>query len=1050
MASQSDDIAIIGMACVLPGAKDRDAFWDNILAKRSFIQDGPDEWAQGTFDEAASDPERIYTRKVALLGSLAEFDPVEFGVVPNAIPSTEPDHFLALKLAAAALKDSGYADKTFDRSTTGVILGRGATPNRASANGFQTGLAVDQTIGLLKKLMPEMDQATCDRVKQGLKDSLPDLVSEAAPGLVANVAVGRIANRLDLQGPSYLIDAACSSTLIAAELAMKELRSGASRMMLAGGVQASMPPQVYMLFCKLNALSRDAIRPFDKAANGTILSEGAGFIVLKRLADAQADGDKIYAVLKAAGIASDGRAQGLLTPRLEGEMLAVQRAYGPAKFDPATVGLVEAHGTGIPIGDQTEVAALRGTFGGDGAVVPTHALGSVKSMIGHCIPAAGIASIIKTSLALHYKILPPTLCEEVNPALGLEGSSFYVNTVARPWIHPSTAEPRRAGINAFGFGGINAHLVLEEYREDVAEQESGYTFPTELFVFSAGTPEALASRADSVREELAARPSASLAGLAQQLAGEAPLGCRLAVIATDIEDLIAKLENAAGKIRDGKRKRLQNRSGIYFDLNATAPEGKVAFLFPGQGSQYQNMLADLCMVFPSFRHEFDMSDSAFTGFWDVLPSQYAWPPPTCVRPETAKLLADKFLSIDVATETMFTAGIAMFRLLSAFGLKCDLMTGHSTGEYTSLAASGAVDVDSDDERIALKRKLNAIYHEVNTAESMPRGSLLTVGAVEPETLAKELVKFGDRIHVAMDNCPHQKVLFGQPEDIAALNERLRTLGGLCQQLPFNYAYHTSLLEPMRETLLRYYEELPITGPKYPLFSCASLSMFPSEAGAIRELAASQWFSSVRFREAIQHLYEKENIRTFIEVGPSNHLTSFIEDTLRKKEFLAVASNERTRPGLEQLQRMLGQLWCRGHAVDFAPFFRHRTVRPFVEPPPKKVSRTNRVLDVYMPIMSLDDTIVQEVRAKVGLGNGTPSAGASHSVPVAAPVATAPIATPSAAVPPAASAAPVPALSGWTATDAAMIAHEQLMQEFLASQRRSIEALLEQTGALPEP
>ena len=295
MASHSDDIAIIGMACLLPGAKDRDVFWENILAKRCFIQDGPEEWAQGTFDETADVPERIYTRRVALLGSLAEFDPVEFGVVPNAIPSTEPDHFLALKLAAAALKDSGYADRPFDRTTAGVILGRGATPNRASANGFQTGLAVDQTIALLRKLLPEMDEATVEQVRQGLKSSLPPLVSEAAPGLVSNVAVGRIANRLDLQGPSYLVDAACSSTLIAAELAMKELRSGQSRMMLAGGVQASMPPQVYMLFCKLNALSRDAIRPFDKRANGTLLSEGAGFLVLKRLADAVEDGDRIYA-----------------------------------------------------------------------------------------------------------------------------------------------------------------------------------------------------------------------------------------------------------------------------------------------------------------------------------------------------------------------------------------------------------------------------------------------------------------------------------------------------------------------------------------------------------------------------------------------------------------------------------------------------------------------------------------------------------------------------------------------------------------------------------
>ena len=1037
MAIHSDDIAIIGMACVLPGAKDRDAYWENILARRNFIQDGPDEWAQGTFDPAAPDPERIYTRKVGLLGGLAEFDPVEFGVVPNAIPSTEPDHFLALKLASAALQDSGYGEKKFDRSTTGVILGRGATPNRASANGFQTGMAVDQTIELLKKLLPEMDEALRERVRQGLKDSLPTLVPEAAPGLVANVAVGRIANRLDLQGPTYLIDAACSSTLIAVELAMKELRNGSSRMMLAGGVQASMPPQVYMLFCKLNALSRQAIRPFDARADGTILSEGAGFLVLKRLADARADGDTVYAVLKAAGIASDGRAQGLLTPRLEGEMLAVQRAYGSSGIDPAMVGLVEAHGTGIPIGDQTEIAALRGVFGGEGDLVPSHAIGSVKSMIGHCIPAAGVASLIKTALALHYKILPPTLCEEVNPALGLEGSSFYVNTETRPWIHATGGAPRRAGVNAFGFGGINAHLVLEEAPEDPALQASGFPWPTELFVISAVTPEALAVRVDEVRAELAARPAASLPGLAQALAGAPPAACRLAIVASDAADLLAKLENAAGKVREAKRQRLQNRSGIYFDLNAAAgPGGKVAFLFPGQGSQYQNMLADLCLAFPEFRHEFDMSDAAFVGFWETLPSQFVFPPPTCLKAETAQALAHKFLSIDVATETMFTAGLAMFRLLKSFGVHCDLVSGHSTGEYTSLAASGAVDVSTDADRIALKRKLNAIYHEVNTAESLPRGLLLTVGAVDPGALAGELEGYHGRIYVAMDNCPHQKVLFGQPADISALAERLRTLGGICQQLPFNYAYHTPLLEPMRETLLRYYEELPITAPELPLFSCASLGMFPSDPGAIRELAASQWFSSVRFREAILHLYEKEDVRIFVEVGPSNHLTSFIEDTLRKRDFFAVASNERTRPGLEQLQRLLAQLWCRGMAVDFAPLFRHRAITPFAEPPPKKVSRTNRLLEVTMPIMSLADDLVSEVRTRAGLDR---PAGGPPARPV---VSVAPPAGPPAAAP---SGPPPP----WAAADAAMIAHEQLMQEFLAGQQRSMEALLEQSGLPPE-
>ncbi len=1019
------DIAIIGMACLLPGARNIHAFWSNILAKRNFIKDAPDVWCDGHYDPASKELDRIYTKRVGLLGDLATFDPLEFGIIPNALPATEPDHFLALKLASRALRHAGYEDRPFDRSRTGIILGRGATPNRGSANGLMSSLALNQIVVLLGRILPELNSQTLQKVRESLRASLLPLVPEVAPGLVSNVAVGRIANRLDLQGPSYMIDAACSSTLISVELAMKELRSGQSRMMLAGGVQASMPPQVYMLFCQLDALSRTSAMPFDKKADGTILAEGAGFLVLKRLSDAKSDGDTIYAVLKAAGIASDGRAQGLLTPRVEGETLAIRRAYEQCGIDPASVGLVEAHGTGIPLGDQTEIAAMLNVFG-KGPMVPRHALGSVKSMIGHCIPAAGIASLVKTALALHYKVLPPTLCDEINEALDLENSPFYINTETRPWIHASQGEPRRAGINAFGFGGVNAHVVLEEYPSDPALETSGYSWPSELAVLSAETPEALAERALEVRARLLARPDATLPGVAQALVAEEERACRLAIVAGGLEDFLAKLETAATKIRQGKRSRLHTRTGIYFDLGGEGRlSGKTVFLFPGQGSQYPNMLADLCLAFPEVRQEFDLSDAAFAGVWDFLPSQYVFPPPTCLKPEVAAELSEKYLTIDVAMETIFTANIAIFRLLSAFGLKCDMMLGHSTGEYTALAASGAVNVpESRAEQIALKRRLNHFYRDMKTAESVPRGSLLTVGAVEPETLAEQLAPFAGRIYTAMDNCPHQKILFGQPEDISLLAKRLKALGGLCQLMPFNYAYHTPLLGPMREELHNFYRQLPFAPPKHKLISCASLGAFPADPDGVRELSVSQWGTTIRFRETIERLYDEEGARFFIEVGPSAHLTGFVEDTLRKREFLAVASNERTRLALEQIQRLLAQLWCRGFALDFTPLYRRRAIESFQwetgGAPGKRSSKFNRPLDVSMPVLTLDDETVHEVRRKAGLEkrNGE----VASAIPTRAPN-------------------PAPA-SPQRSGEAALAAHEQLMQEFLASQQRSIEALLD--------
>jgi acyl transferase domain-containing protein len=1018
------DIAIIGMACLLPGARNFDAYWSNILAKRNFIKDAPDHWCDGRYDPNSKELDRIYTKRVGLLGELATFDPLEFGIVPKAIPATEPDHLLALKLASRALRHAGYEARPFDRSRTGIILGRGATPNRGSANGLMSSLALEQIIGLLSRILPELDAETLEKVRASLRTSLHPLVPEAAPGLVSNVTVGRIANRLDLQGPSYMIDAACSSTLIAVDLAMKELRSGQSRMMLAGGVQASMPPQVCMLFCQLNALSRTSAMPFDKKADGTILAEGAGFLVLKRLSDAKSDGDTIYAVLKAAGIASDGRAKGLLTPRVEGEALAIRRAYEQSGIDPESVGLIEAHGTGIPLGDQTEIEALRSVFPASASRIPSHALGSVKSMIGHCIPAAGVASLVKAALALYYKIFPPTLCEEVDEALDLGNSPFYINTETRPWIHANREEPRRAAVSGFGFGGINAHVILEEYKEDPALEVSGFPWPTELIVLSAATPDTLAQCALDISQRLLTRRDVGLAGVALAMSTPESGACRLAIVAGNIEDLAAKLETAAQKIRDGKRTRLQTRSGIYFVLGEEKRlSGKTVFLFPGQGSQYPNMLFDLCLAFPQVRREFDHSDAAFIGVWDFLPSQYVFPPPTCIKPELSREMAEKYLSIDAAMETIFTANMAIFKLLSACRLRCDMMLGHSTGEYTALVASGAVDVPaSSAEQIAVKRKLNRFYRDMKTAESVPRGSLLTVGAVEPETLAEQISHFAGRIYIAMDNCPHQKILFGMPDDISALSERLKALGGLCQLMPFNYAYHTPLLGPMKEELHNFYRQFPLAAPKQRLMSCASLSEFPADPDGVRELSVSQWSTTVRFREIIERLYDEEGVRFFIEVGPSAYLTAFVEDTLRKREFLAVASNERTRPALEQIQRLLGQLWCHGHAVDFSPLYQNRAIEPFEwetgVDTGKRPSKLNKPLDVSMPALHLDEETLREVRRNAGLEKGADTPGPASRVSDPAPVLQR------------------------TPTESLLVANEELMREFLASQERSIAALLD--------
>jgi acyl transferase domain-containing protein len=458
----SQDIAIIGMACVFPGAQDVSTYWDNILAKVNSVTDPPDDWeGLAHYDPSSTENDRIYCKAGGWLNNLL-FSPTEFGVMPFGIDGADPDHFLGLAISQSALQDAGLANANFDRTRAEVIVGRGTYINRAYTNQLQHCLIIDQTLRLLKELHPEHTDQDIQTLKRAMKEGLAPFSTDTAPGVVPNVMTGRIANRLDFMGPNYTVDAACASSLIALDLAIQDLRSGKCDLALVGGANVATAAPTFMLFCQLNALSRRGeIRPFDRDADGTLLGEGYGMVVLKRCEDAVRNGDTPYALVKSVGISSDGRAQSVLSPRIEGEELAIARAYKAANISADSVGLIEAHGTGTAVGDAVEVQALSRVFGPKRRA-PSCALGTVKSMIGHLIPAAGIAGLIKAALALHYKVLPPTLhCDHPNPNFGWNQTPFYINSEARPWIHGAQT-PRRAGVNAFGFGGINAHAVLEE------------------------------------------------------------------------------------------------------------------------------------------------------------------------------------------------------------------------------------------------------------------------------------------------------------------------------------------------------------------------------------------------------------------------------------------------------------------------------------------------------------------------------------------------------------------------------------------------------------
>ncbi|MEV6689664.1 polyketide synthase, partial [Streptomyces sp. NPDC051130] len=465
------DAAIVGMGAVFPGAADLAGYRRNLLAGTDCIGDvPPGRWdPQVYYDpDGAGGPvagDRFYCRRGGFVDGLAAFDPTRFGIMPAAVEGAEPDQMLALHATAEAIADAGGEERMpADRSRIGVVLGRGGFMGVATARLDQRVRTAHQLAQTLRELAPELGEHRIAQVRSAFQEALGPERPDASIGLVPSFTAARTANRLDFRGPAYTLDAACASSLLAVDQAVGLLAAGRCDAVVAGAVHHCHIATLWSVFTQLRALSpSERIRPFDRRADGTLLSEGTGVVLLKRLADAERDGDRVYAVIRGTGVAGDGRAASLMSPLVAGQVQALERAWRQAGLDPRSpgaLGLLEAHGTGTPVGDTAELDTLAQVFG---PAVPGDArgigFGSVKSMLGHTMQASGMAGLIKAALAVHEGVLPPTLhLEEPHP--DLVRTRMRPVAAAEPWERGP--EPRRAGVNAFGFGGINAHVVLEE------------------------------------------------------------------------------------------------------------------------------------------------------------------------------------------------------------------------------------------------------------------------------------------------------------------------------------------------------------------------------------------------------------------------------------------------------------------------------------------------------------------------------------------------------------------------------------------------------------
>lgn len=969
-----EDIAIVGMACMLPGADTPGQFWENIVHKVDSITEAPPDWQEELFyDPAGPKIDKTYTKRGGFIGDLCRFNPMKYGTVPNTVEGAEPDQFIALRCAYEALADAGVPQLPLNREKTGVIMGRGIFVNRGWVTVFQKTFAVDQTISVLRRLEPHRSEAELDIIRRELKRNLPPANADTFPGLVHSALVGRIANRLDLMGPTYTVDCACSSSLIAVQHAIDELRTGRCDCVMAGGTQVSIPAPIHIMFCHIEAVSKTGrIAPFSADAAGTMLGQGCGLVVLKRRSDAERDGNRIYALIKTIASSSDGKGAGLLAPRSEGQQLAIRRAYEQSGWTPEMMELIEAHGTGIPLGDATEIGSLVKCFGPRKGSRPTVALGSVKSNIGHLVPASGTAALIKTSLALYHRVLPPTLHAEVEqPELKLSETPFFLCNEPRPWLHGERDYPRRAGINAFGFGGINAHALLEEYpaADETKLARLNTKWPVELVVVSATNREALRRRVEHIAAWVGRSKELRLLDIAASCAKETG-EARVAIVAKSVEDLTKKLLHVGKLLGESGRDRIQDRNGIYWQEKPLAREGRVAFIMPGEGSQYPNMLEDVCRHFPEVRRQFELTDMAFKLRNGQSLSHVMFP-----QPRDIELAERELFKMDIAVAVVTAAARGLLELLKTLNVRPSAVMGHSSGEFAAILASGAYKPASEDDLIkSIVDGTNSTGH-VASSDLVGKAVLIAVGGAEPQAVEEAVAACQGKIEIAIDNCPHQVVLVGDDQSAAKALEILKGKGGLCQIIPWDRAYHTEAFAPVCRFVEEYFATVKIGAPDIELWSCATAQPFPRDPAGIRELAVRQWKSKVRFRETVQNMYEA-GIRVFVEVGPRGNLSAFVADTLAGKPHAAIALNTQQKSGLEQVCRAAGMLAAQGVPVHLDALFERRRPKLMdlnAEPPAPAVREPK--LKLELPLLLIDDNVAEAWRNSAP----TPASTATSSV-----------------------------------------------------------------------
>ncbi|MGC1437806.1 MAG: beta-ketoacyl synthase N-terminal-like domain-containing protein, partial [Terriglobales bacterium] len=899
-------IAIVGAGAIMPDAANVPAFWENVKNGRySITEVDRDRWDPALyFDSDHSAPDKTYS---TIGGWVRDYvwDPMKWrlGVPPRVIAAMDEAQKWAIACTREALEDYGFPKRPLNTDRTAVILGNAMagekhyfTALRLYFPEYAHELAESASFaGLPETLRRDITRELHDRMGKRVQDVTEDTM----PGELANCIAGRIANIFNFHGPNYIVDAACASAMAAISAAAEGLVANDYDLAVTGGIDRNMGVSSYIKFCKIGALSATGTRPYAEGADGFVMGEGTAVFLLKRLADAERDGDRIYAVLRGIAGSSDGKGKGITAPNPIGQKLAIERAWHNAGLSPATATLIEGHGTSTSVGDVVEVQSMIDVFGSSNLPHDSVALGSVKSNIGHLKGAAGAAGLLKAALALRDKVLPPSVhCEHRNPNIDFAHSPLYVNTELKPWTMPSDGV-RRAGLSAFGFGGTNFHAVLEEYiphrlngngKRSVAVSEIPTTVKESIMnAENVSRASSLSSYKAPLRGALVIG-AASEAALIERLrgvekdakAGKAPAPYapaesdlraseRVAIDYVDAAELAAKTGSALKALAANQPAvwKALRAQGI-FRGQGSAP--KVAFLYTGQGSQYANMLKLLRATEPIVAETFAEADRIMTPLLGKPLSKFIF-----VDVEDADAIAkaeEDLRQTEITQPAVLAIDLALTRLLAAYGIEPDFTMGHSLGEYGALVAAGGLPFTDSLEAVSARgRGMTQVAMDDN-------GRMAAVFA-PLEEIERILKTIDAYVVIANVNSNRQGVIGGASKAVAQAMQAFQKAGYDVAALPVSHAFHTKIVAGASEPLRRVLERLHLQSPRLPIVANTNGEFYPTGPNVVPkmlDILTQQVASPVQFIKGLRTLYDA-GARVFVEVGPKKALQGFAEDVL---------------------------------------------------------------------------------------------------------------------------------------------------------------------------